>query len=185
VTDPSGNPKLQINSSATASPVAVSGDTGDLISHLGLTTTGQAITSANIGGAADGSDNGTVTVKGMNVTATSATGAQGLTLLYNGSAAASGINLGVTVGLGASLYGIVNAATDPISGTVQTEISSLTSANTQNQTKIAQLQAQLAIQKTALLAQYTAMETAISSLNNIMSTLTQSFAGLTNAQKNP
>jgi flagellar hook-associated protein 2 len=185
VTDPSGNPKLQINSSATASPVAVSGDTGDLISHLGLTTTGQAITSANIGGAADGSDNGTVTVKGMNVTATSATGAQGLTLLYNGSAAASGINLGVTVGLGASLYGIVNAATDPISGTVQTEISSLTSANTQNQTKIAQLQAQLALQKTALLAQYTAMETAISSLNNIMSTLTQSFAGLTNAQKNP
>jgi len=185
VTDSSGNQKLQINSSATANPVAVSGDTGDLLTHLGLTVTGQAITSANIGGAANGSDNGTVTVNGMNITATSTTGAQGLTLLYNGSTATSGINLGVTVGLGASLYGIVSTATDPISGTVQTEISSLTSANTQNQTKIAQLQAQLAIQKTALLAQYTAMETAISSLNNIMSTLTQSFAGLTNAQKNP
>lgn len=184
ITDASGNSKLQINSSTAANPVSVSGDTGDLLTHLALATTGTAITSANIGGAADGSDNGTVTIKGMNITATSATGAQGLTLFYNGSVAASGLNLNYTVGLGASLYGIVNAATDPVSGTVQSEINSLNDANTQDQTKITQIQAQLATQKTALLAQYTAMETAINSLDSVMSTLTQSFQGLTAAQKN-
>lgn len=183
-TDASGNPKLQINSTSASNPIVVGNDTGDLLSHLGLVTTGTTITSANIGGTADGSDNGTVTIKGMNIVATSKTGAQGLTLLYNGSAAASGINLNFTVGLGASLYGIVNGAADSVSGSVQTEINSLTDANTQSQTKITQLQAQLATQKTALLAQYTAMESAISSLNNVMSTLTQSFAGLTAAQKN-
>lgn len=184
-TDPTtGNPRLQINSSSAANPVALSGDTGNLLSHLGLTVTSQAISSANIGGAANGSDNGTVTINGMKMTATSATTAQGLTMLYNGSTAASGVNINVTVGIGSELYGFVNGAGDPIGGTVQSEITSLTDANTQNQTKIAALQARLAIQKSALLAQYTAMESAISSLNNIMSTLTQSFAGLTAAQKN-
>jgi flagellar hook-associated protein 2 len=183
-TDSSGNKALQIASSSAANPVALSSDTGDLLSHLAMTVTGTAITSANIGGAADGSDNGTVTISGMNMTATSASGAQGLQLFYNGTAAASGINLNFTVGLGAALYGVVNAASDPIGGTVQAEISSLDDKNTQAQTRISNLQTQIDRQRQTLLAQFTAMETAIDSLNNIMSTLTQSFNALSNSQKN-
>lgn len=185
VTDSSGDKTLQINSISSANPIALSGDTGDLLSHLSMTVTGQAITSANIGGNADGSDNGTVTVSGMNLTATSATGAQGLQIFYNGTAAASGINLDFTVGLGAALYGVANTASDPVSGSVQTEINSLDDKNTQDQTRITTLQAQIDQQRQSLLNEFTAMETAIDSMNNIMSTLTQSFNALSNSQKNP
>jgi flagellar hook-associated protein 2 len=182
ITTDSGK-RLQIASSSSANPVTVAGDTGDLVSQLGLTTTAQAITSANIGGAADGSDDGSVTVNGMVLTATSATGAQGLQIHYNGTSAASGINLDFTLGLGSSLWGITDRALDSVDGSIQTEINGLSTRNTDSNDRITRLQANIDAQRASLLARFQAMESALATMNNIMSTLTQSFTALNNSQK--
>ncbi|MGE5537894.1 MAG: flagellar filament capping protein FliD [Gemmatimonas sp.] len=183
ITNADGNKQLRISSDSAANPVAVSGDTGDLVTHLALTTTGQAITSANIGGAANGSDNGTVTVNGMVLTVSSG-GAEGLQVHYNGTAAASGINLDFTLGLGSSLWGIVDQALDTVDGSIQTEIDGLDTRNTDSQSRITRLQANIDAQRASLLARFQVMESSLATLNSIMSQLTQSFDALTNAQKN-
>jgi hypothetical protein len=60
-------------------------DTGGVIAALGVSDKGNAIFSANIGGAANGSDDGSATVSGNQVTATDQTGANGLQVFYNGN----------------------------------------------------------------------------------------------------
>ncbi|HTI86217.1 MAG TPA: flagellar filament capping protein FliD [Alphaproteobacteria bacterium] len=184
ITNASGQKQLQLSSTSAQSPVTLSGDTGNLLTHLAMTTTGQAITSANINGAADGSDDGSMTVNGMALTATTKTGANGLQIHYNGTSAASGINLDFTLGLGSSLWGISDRALDTVDGSVQNEINALNTNNTNSNNRITQMQANLDAQRAALLARFQAMETAMSQMNSIMSTLTQAFNSLNNNNNN-
>jgi flagellar hook-associated protein 2 len=177
-TSSSGTKQLVINSSSSASPVALSGDTGDFLSHAAFGVSARAVTQANIGGAADGSDNGTVTISGTTLTVTNASGAEGLILEYNGTAAVSGINLDFTVGIGAALYNVAAPAMDPISGSVQNEIDSLNTQDTANETRIAQLQDQMTSYRAQLVARFAAAESAMSTANSLLDTVTKAFDGL-------
>ena len=56
-------------------------------------------TRLNIGGAADGSDNGTVTISGQILTISSSSAAEGLQMFYDGAGNESAISLNFTNGI--------------------------------------------------------------------------------------
>jgi flagellar capping protein FliD len=142
------------------------------------------VVSANINGPADGSDNGSVTVSGTTLTATSATGAEGLQLFYSGSAQASGISLDYTVGVGTKMFYAVDSMLDPVDGSVENEISALTDQNTTTQTRVDEMMARLDRQRQALLDRFIAMETALTSMKNLLDSLKQTFEAMSNQNNN-
>ncbi len=170
--------------SDTSSPLTFTADSGGLLAQLGITNTGSVITSANINGPADGSDDGSVTVSGTTLTATDATGANGLKVLYTGKTDASGISLNYTVGVGSQMYFAVNNMLDDTTGTVQNEVKTLDDQNTFTQQRITDMLARIDQQRQSLLDQFIRMETAVTSLNSLSDQITQTFTSLTNAQKN-
>ncbi len=89
--------------SDTNDALSFQNDTGGLISALNVTNKGNSIYSANLGGSSTGADDGSATVSGNIVTATSQTGANGLAIYYNGNGDLSGASINYTVGLGAQL----------------------------------------------------------------------------------
>ena len=91
---------------------------------LNVAYSGGAIVSANIDGAADGSDDGSVQVSG-NVLKVVSGGAKGLQMLYNGTSSASGIHLDLSVGVGAKLYNAVSDLADDSTGLIANEVNSL------------------------------------------------------------
>ena len=99
-----------------------------------------AIVSANINGAADGSDDGSVVVAGKVLKVVEG-GAEGLQLLYTGSGAASGIQLDLSVGIGAQLDGAVDSLVDETSGLLANEIDTLEGQNDLGQERIDRLEA--------------------------------------------
>jgi flagellar capping protein FliD len=183
VTTADGAKQLLVSSSSSAAPVTLSGDTGDLLSNLAFTVSARAITQANIGGAADGTDNGTVTINGTTLTITNGSGAEGLVLDYNDTVAASGINIDFTIGVGAALYNIADPALDPIEGSVQSEIDALNTQDTSNQTRITTLQSQMDSLRAQLVARFAAAEAALASTNNLLNTVVAAFTGLDSSQK--
>ena len=183
VTTQSGTKQLAISSSSSASPVALSGDTGDLLSNAAFAVSARAVTQANIGGAADGTDNGTVTISGTTLTVTSSSGAEGLVVEYNGTSAVSGINLNFTVGVGASLYDVADPAIDPISGSIQNEIGAITTQDTANETRISDLQTRMDNMRAELVARFANAESALASANSLLDTVVQAFTGLDNSKK--
>jgi flagellar hook-associated protein 2 len=173
ITDADGNKELRINSSSKA--ITVGGDTGDLLSNLGFTTTGTLITSANIGGAADGSDNGTITISGMTITVNPSSGASGLRMLYTGTTGASGIQLDYTVGIATQIYDMTENALDPTTGSIQSEIDALNDQNTVTQTRVDSMLDRLDRQRQTLLNSFIAMETSITTMNNLLDSMKQAF----------
>ncbi len=91
---------------------------------LNVAYAGGAIVSANIDGPADGSDDGSVVVNGKLLKVASG-GAKGLQLLYTGASPASGIQLDLSVGIGAKLYDTVSAMVDDKSGLIANEVDNL------------------------------------------------------------
>jgi flagellar hook-associated protein 2 len=176
VTNESGGKELLISSSKDA--IVVSGDSGDLLANLGLTTTGTLITSANIGGAADGTDNGTVTISGMTVTVTSASGAEGLRMIYTGTSAAN-VQLDFTVGIATQLYNLAESALDTRTGSIQAEIDAITTQNTETQIRIDTMLERLARQRQSLLNSFIAMETALTTMNNLLESIKSTYAAMT------
>ncbi len=181
ITNDGGEKELRVNSTKAA--ISISGDTGDLVSTLGLTTTGKLITSANIGGASDGSDNGTVSISGMTITVNSTSGAEGLRMIYTGTAAASGIQLDYTVGIATQMYNLSESALDTSTGTIQSEIDGITDQNKATQTRIDTMLARLERQRQSLLNSFIAMETAMTTMNNLLDSIKQTYSAMT-AQKN-
>jgi flagellar hook-associated protein 2 len=182
VTDANGNKQLRID--AASGLITIAGDTGDLLTKIGFTSTATRVVSANINGPADGSDNGSVTVSGTTLTATSATGAEGLQLFYSGSAQASGISLDYTVGVGTKMFYAVDSMLDPVDGSVENEISALTDQNTTTQTRVDEMMARLDRQRQALLDRFIAMETALTSMKNLLDSLKQTFEAMSNQNNN-
>lgn len=173
ITDSNGNKQLRIN--AASGLLTLGADTGDLLTSTDFTTSATRIVSANINGPADGSDNGSVATSGQTLTMTSATGAEGLTLFYNGSASTSGISLDYTVGVGTKMFYAVDSMLDPVNGSVENEITALTDQNTTTQTRVDEMLARLERQRTSLLARFQAMETALTSMKNILESMRQTF----------
>jgi flagellar hook-associated protein 2 len=139
--------------------------------QLNVAYAGGAIVSANIGGPADGSDDGSVSVQGNLLTVLQG-GAKGLKVLYTGNASASGIQLDVSVGVGAQLHAAMDTLADD-DGLIASEIDSLTGQNDLNRDRIERLEERLERERERLFERFVAMETALASMNQLMESLRQ------------
>lgn len=137
---------------------------------LNVTYAAGEIVSANINGAADGSDDGSVTVDGQRLTVNSG-GAEGLQVLYTGNASASGIQLDVSVGIGAQIYAATDQLLDNDSGTISSQIDTLTDKNERAQTKVDALDERLDRERERLLLRFANMESALSSMNTLLESI--------------
>jgi flagellar hook-associated protein 2 len=139
---------------------------------LNVAYAGGAIVSANINGAADGSDDGSVVVTGKLLKVVEG-GAEGLQLLYTGTSAASGIQLDLSVGIGAQIYSAVDGLVNETSGLLTNEIDGLESQNDLGQARIERLEERLERERERLLERFVAMETALTTMNRLLDSLRQ------------
>ncbi|HET6519821.1 MAG TPA: flagellar filament capping protein FliD [Geminicoccaceae bacterium] len=139
---------------------------------LNVAVSGGVITSANVGGAADGSDDGSVRVDGRVLTVLTG-GAEGLKLLYAGAGDASGVRLDVTVGFGAQLHRAVDALVDAGTGLIANEVSSLEGQNGLAEQRVERLSERIERERDRLLARFVAMETALTTMNRLLESLEQ------------
>ena len=146
----------------------VDNDSGDLLGALALTTEDYLVGSANVGGAGDGSDDGTATASGRVITVTDQNGAEGLRLLYNGTGDASNIEVNFTIGVGAKLFFELDQMLDSQSGALQAEVDSLTSQNRAAQTRADEMIERLDYQRERLLERFIVMEQNLARMNSIL-----------------
>ncbi len=175
--DGAGGTAILLNS--TQSAITTANVSGDLHGLLNFQSDTSKLDSANIGGAADGSDDGTVTVNGKTMTVTDASGAEGLRLLYNGSGSESGITLNFTVGLAAQLSSVIEGFVNTTDGALQAEIASLEGQNIVAQERIDDTDARLALLRQSLTQRFVAMEAAVTSMNQVLESIRNTFAALT------
>jgi len=128
------------------------------------------IVSANINGAADGSDDGSVSVDGQRLTVDTGS-AEGLQVLYTGGASASGIQLDVSVGIGAQLHAAASQLLDNDSGTIGSQIDTLTDKNERAQTRVDSLDERLERERERLISRFANMESALASMNTLLESL--------------
>jgi flagellar hook-associated protein 2 len=146
-------------------------------SHTTYSATGYTLnvnpgTSANIGGAADGSDNGTVSMNGDALTVTSG-GAQGLKLFANGLTGPTTVTVNYSIGIGAQMYFAIQGLLDQTTGSVPTEIGNLNDQNDLANDRINEMLDRLDIQRQDLLKRFQNMETSLSTSQNLMDSLKQ------------
>ncbi|MEX2649229.1 MAG: flagellar filament capping protein FliD [Alphaproteobacteria bacterium] len=159
--------------SSANGPLALAGDTGDFLSKANFQPDTTIIDSANIGGTADGADDGTVTISGRTLTVTNAAGAEGLKLFFSGTGAASAVDVDFTVGLAADLFFDIDSFVDLTDGAIQGAIASLEGENLIAERRVEELDARLSLQRETLTRRFIAMETALQSLSRIRDQLTQ------------
>lgn len=128
--------------------------------------------SANIGGAADGSDNGTATVNGNAITVTSG-GAKGLKLFENGLTGATTVTINYSIGMGAQMYFAIQNLIDQSTGVVQTESNQLDDQNTTTNDRIDDMLFRLDLQRQDLLSRFQKMESQLSTSQSILNSLKQ------------
>jgi flagellar hook-associated protein 2 len=138
--------------------------------QLNVAMSGGVITSANLGGAADGSGNGTIEGKGNVLTVVDGP-AKGLKLLYNGTGPASGVQLDLSVGVGAKTFHAVDGMVDGIDGLFAGEIASLEEQNTRANGRIERLDELLERERERLIERFAAMEAALTSMNRLLDSL--------------
>jgi flagellar capping protein FliD len=170
-TDADGKFSLQISSSLGA--LTVDTDTGDLLAKMAMTVADYTVASANINGAADGSNDGSVTVSGRSLTATNTTGAEGLTLLYSGTATVSGISLNHTTGVGKQMFFDIDKMLTPVTGTVESELTTFKDQNKAKQERLDRILERLAFDREKLIERFIVMETALATMSRTQSFLTQ------------
>ena len=163
--------KLQVTSNNTA--LTIDGDTGDLVSSLGLVVSGHSVQSANINGAAGGADDGSVTINGNVITATDATGANGLTFAFTGDTSVDGIALNYSVGIGSQMFFAMDDLLTPTTGTIDSEIATLQAQSDTKQERLDRMLERLAFERDRLLERFIAMETALATLNQTRDFITQ------------
>ena len=129
---------------------------------------------ANVDGAAAGTADGTATVSsGSVITVTDQSNAQGLTLLYTGDVDLSGVQVDMSVGIGAQLFFAVDDILDPISGSVETEIATLDAQNEFRQTRIDQMLERIGREETHLLNRFARLEAVLAQLDTVRQSITQ------------
>ena len=128
------------------------------------------IVSANINGAADGSDDGSVSINGQRLTVNTG-GAQGLEVLYNGDASASGIQLDISVGIGAQIYAATDQMLERESGAINSAIETLTDKNERAQSRVDVMTERLDRERERLLERFARMEAALASMNTLMESI--------------
>ena len=137
---------------------------------LNVAYSGGQIVSANINGAADGSDDGSVSVDGQRLTVNNG-GAEGLQLLYTGTSSSSGIQLDVSVGIGAQIHAAASELLESNSGTITSEIETLTNKNEFAEGRVETLNERLERERERLLLRFSAMESALASINTLLESI--------------
>ena len=173
------NGKISLKLDSSTSTISTADVSGDLFALINFQADTSRLDSANIGGASDGSDDGTVTVAGRTITVTDQSGAEDLRVLYNGTGSESAIEIDFTVGLTAALSELIDNFVDSSSGSIQAEIASFEGQNIVAQERIEQLDGRLIILRESLLRRFVAMETAVTSMNQTLDAVRQQFAALT------
>ena len=163
-------------SSSSANVVLVGFDGNTSFSASGYTLNvmcaNGAIVCANINGPADGSDDGSVVVAGKVLKVVEG-GAKGLQMLYSGTSTASGMQLDLSVGIGAKLYASVDALIDEGSGLIANEIDVLEGQNKLGQARVERMEERLDRERDRLLERFTAMEAALATMNRLLESLRQ------------
>jgi flagellar capping protein FliD len=182
VTVSGGNFRIEIKSD-TNDALTFQNDTGGAVAALGISDKGDAVYSANINGAANGADDGSVTVDGLTLTATDQTSASGLKLFYNGTTDLAGATLNYTVGIGAKINFLVDSflGTD---GLVESEITNLNGQNELANQRIDEMTTRLDLERQALLAKFIRMETTLATMSNILDSLKQTVDAAFNSNNN-
>jgi flagellar hook-associated protein 2 len=175
-TDSDSKKYLKIDSTTTVLTVTEVGG-GDLLPLLSLQESNYTLASANIGGAANGADDGTVTVSGLDLTVTSSSGAEGLRLFYNGTADASGISMDFSVGVGSQIFFEIDNLLDT-NGAVESEISALEDQNELANKRIDEMLERLEIERQNLLERFISMETAIATAQSTLESIKQTTDAL-------
>ncbi|MFB3098598.1 MAG: hypothetical protein ACE1ZX_01000, partial [Acidimicrobiia bacterium] len=150
-------------------------DTGNLVSLLNLTNTGDDVYSANFGGAADGGDDLSAVVNGRTITGLSLTGAEGLQVYYNGTGDLDSVQLDFTTGFGERLFYAIDAMLTPLTGLMDTNVASLTNQNQARQDRVDDMVARLELIRASLLQRFINMEVALARAKSLRDTLTQTF----------
>lgn len=132
----------------------------------GVTATG------NINGAADGSDDGSVTIANGVITVNTG-GAAGLQMLFNGIDIPSNIQLDFTVGVGAQMFFEIEDLLDTSTGLVETEIDTLEDQNELSNERIEEMLFRLEVQRQDLLDRFIRMEAALASADRILQSIQQ------------
>ena len=174
-----GTFRLEVTHASPNDNLIFTNDSNNLIVQLNMSDQNNVLLSANINGASDGADDGSVTVSGSVLTATDQTGAGGLKLLYTGTDDVNGVTLNYTIGLGAQLFHALDTMLNVTTGSVENEIDSLDDQNHQTQVRIDQMLARLEQQRQFLINRFIAMETALITMNRILDSMRQSFDSLT------
>jgi flagellar hook-associated protein 2 len=176
--DANGTFSLQISSTITG--LTVDNDTGDLLASMNLSIADYAVSSANINGNPDGSNDGSVTVSGRTLTATDATGANGLTLLFAGTSTASGITLNATTGLGKEMFFDIDTMLTPVTGSVESEITSFQDQNDAKQERLDRMLERLSFERDKLIDRFIVMEAALATMEQTKNFLQQFTDSLAN-----
>jgi flagellar hook-associated protein 2 len=140
--------------------------------QLNVAYNGGAVTSANLGGAADGSDDGSVVVEGNVLTVVDGP-AKGLKLLFTGAAPVSGVQLDLSIGLGPQIHDAVDALVDETSGLIAGEIDSLEGQNELGTARMERLEERLERERERVLERFVAMETALATMERLLESLRQ------------
>ena len=165
---------------STTTPLSITGDTGDLLTKMPFTPDPDIIDSANIGGPADGSDDGSVTIDGgRTLTVTNTVGANGLKVLYTGAASTSGIQLDYTVGIAPHTFFAIDDVVDTTSGAIQSEIDGIDARNKAATDRIDRIDTRLAILRKSLSTRFLAAEQALATMQNTLSSIDQFFTAMT------
>lgn len=154
--------------------------------YVPTTTTAQAAVAAtaNIGGDSSGADDGSVTVSAAGNSLTINTGdAAGMQLFFDGFTGPTSVDLNYTVGVGAQMFFAIEDLLDTETGTVETEIDSLTDTNLISEDRITEMLARLDIQRRSLLERFIAMETALATNARILESV-QASADSLNSSNN-
>jgi len=170
-TDTDGKFVLQISSSLTG--LTVDTDTGDLLANMGVSISDYTVTTANINGTADGANDGSVTVSGRTLTATDTTTAEGLSVLFTGTSAVSGVALDYTTGIGTDMFFDIDKMLTPVTGSVESEITAFTDQSTLKQGRLDRLLERLIFDRDQIIQRFIVMETTLATLNQTQSFLTQ------------
>ncbi len=135
---------------------------------LNLTHNGTALTAADINGVGS-----STTFSGNTITATGATGADGLLLIYTGNTSVAGITIDFTVGAAVQMFFELDNVLNTTTGSIQTEIEGLTDQNTDSEKRVLEMLERLDYQREQLTDRFIAMETSLATMNRILDNIKQ------------
>ncbi len=153
-------------------------DTGNLVSLLTLTNSGDAVYSANIGGAAGGADDGSAEVSGRTITALDTTNAEGLEVYYGGTVDLDAVQIDFTTGFGERLYFAIDAMLTPTTGLMDTSVAGLTNQNEVRQERVDDMETRLELTQATLILKFINMEVALARAKTLRDSLTQLFEAM-------